>query len=67
MKHITLTTEDTRFGLDCAWCGYPFDPGDRAVLAIDDDGPVCCSKRCAEEWMHAETRREQRMAKSVGL
>lgn len=35
--------------LDCAKCGYPLGTGDRAVVRVEDpDGPVFCSRYCAE-------------------
>lgn len=51
MKRITLTHEDTRFGLDCCQCGYPFEPGEKAYQPNDGDwaSVVACSRRCMIE------------------
>ena len=64
LTRIRLTAELVRDGNDaCVWCGYPFDPGDRAL--VREIGPswgpfdfdaVYCGRSCGAEHRAEEHR-----------
>ena len=44
-----MTVHKTTAGTDdeCAWCAYPFDPGD-SIVADDATDAAYCSRKCAK-------------------